>query len=400
MQTQSDFKPVGDSLLAMSAPVRVMPSLDRYPASFLHPASLHKMRNGMNLELLPWMCDDPEKGAIFLGDPTLYEGATIPGCLALLRLRDEYQRQLEEKLRQAAGEFGVDQLHVEDVMGLLFDSGIISVLVFVRQKDGWTAATNALAPPNRDTLANVTQPILRDLITPVAAYIVRQLASHSATWKHHVANKPLADVPYIDFIHGGAVERVEPGFSLGGKLRDFVQPDTAKPLHSQSPKLGEFIWLGSICSVVFVQDPELLPSRFREIGALIAVYSGLFDQLTAICGEVSRIAEDEDRRSIEELRQYEERIQMYFREMSGPSFTYKKDLRILRSNIYHQWEVAPLFERAQFLLATLNRRAAYRAERRAANATRVTNAILLIIAIATLLSVYNDASQIFERLWQ
>lgn len=390
--------PLGDMYLAMSAPVRIMSSLARYPARFLEPASLRAMRGAINDAGLAWESQDPANAAAFLGDPTLYEGVEIPGCLALLRFRPAGQQALEKALQSCAVSIDAGaKIIVDDVIGLLFDSGIVSVLVFVRHDGGWTAPAKLLGPDHRETFARIVQLELEGSLAPVAHLLARRVHKNERIGPDR-AEPTLAEVPYIDFITGGQMAAFDDELALEGSLRRYVQPDTPKRLRSQSPLQNEFVWLGSVCSVVFTVERAAFELRFREIATLIAVYSALFDQLTSICAEVSRVAELEHNQSLEELRRYEERINIYFREISGPSFTYKKDLRVLRSHIYTQWEVAPLFERAQFLLATLNRRTQDKRNRRAENSARITNVILLVLAAATLVSVFNDGLQMLDRL--
>ena len=407
--------PIDDAWLVVYAPVRLWNG--NQPASVIvhgdYEALKKRCINAFLEHRNDWSVVEPSEIAKrFFADPLLFESVSLPNCFAVLELR-------EQALERFKGDMALVDLVTERVDVFCFDSGTFIVAASLRQPGGWSGSfdCNIAHPVRRKEIGERTQTAFVIAIEAIASTILdsidtdllivsttNNLPNTRASRKEHLGRSALDQsnlrwkIPYMNFIVGGEMHGGEHRNHLSGELRHIVQPDSPAELDSQSPDHDEFVWLGSVYGVIFVKQGFNFKQKLQSIVILCATYSGVFDQLVQVSLKTSsHSTRTQITNDLDALLKLEERIERQLQQLVSPTATYVRKFRILGGHIYEQWEFDKMFQQVKFELGRLKLSEERRLRKSAARATKVTNAILLLMPLLALVSILNDALSLFDR---
>jgi hypothetical protein len=207
------------------------------------------------------------------------------------------------------------------------------------------------------------------------------------------------EIPYWNFIVCGQSESVGTACMLPTHLRGLIYPESAEPVTSQSPDDDEFVWLGSVHSLVFAKTSSDLLTRLELVTLISIMYSGVFDELLELSSRAcSKSHADCSSLSLDTIIKREEDVRRRLHMLLSPTNTFIRKHRVFGECIYYHWHFDQIIKEVDFELRTQRMREERRMQRDQAIASRVTNAILLTTALLTLASVLNDAVSLIRLL--
>jgi hypothetical protein len=308
-----------------------------------------------------------------------------------------------ENLRTRFDSGAIDGLEVVQVDGILFRTGLFSVNLMLRLPGGWQGekAMHLFGPTGQDKLAASVQAVFRQPLMELSAALATALRklknSTKQTLEKWAEAFETADlyIPSIHVVYGGALASCDAlNDYLDERYRPLFYMTDASRITSHSPNPHEFVRFGYAFSVV--ARKERLVERLEEAAFSVRLEHYMYAQLVSLCDFTEQQLSSDEPITADEAKRLRQMITENVNKLRSGAFTFRHELIVFQDRLYEVWFLDRLIARAHDTLQLLVEDRERVEQLRSVRRDRMLGAILVIIALFSLVSVAADAIQLMQ----
>jgi hypothetical protein len=437
MDTDSKVSLTGDADLIYHAPVDLLRPEDEF--NLLNEDVCRRLQPGNSQTINGWQCRPATLDNMMRGQSVLSPPQPPQELVGVFELGDHGRGGMKKALRarlQKAGLACADQLELKNVKVFLFSTVTLSISVHLQLACGWKRHADQLltffGPKARRE--NKGARVITDLLQygdddeavrqnrrdgPVTQ-LCQQVASVAAEVTSQEGLDVLADIPYYHVLYAGLSDVERPGTArLAEPFRKLLYlPGPAEP-QSQSPHLGEFVFLGDAFSIIAyreMDDGMAYAEAVSGVSDMIQICEFQYRQLARACDALQRRlhTKPEKRtvvssigrliknpffsdRHLESLYVLESRLQIRYDETTTSTFSRNHRILRLRDALLTRWGVSSLYQRANNLISAVRAAETRRRDRLVWGMNVALSIIAFLAIVDTLDAIFNIYEKLFGK---
>lgn len=389
----------GDACAAVLTCAQMLGPLEMLPEDLSRDELRRDLVAFLNDRALPFQATLLERQRAYLaGQGTNFVAAFEDAVIGLecidARVRDGFREALERHLGREA----VEGLEVASIHGILFRTGLLSVRVLMRLREGWRgdAVLRVLGEGARDAIASACSEMFPTALNSFKDGFAQCLRRRDGRKLERVASaieSRALSFPSIHIVYGGHAKACDGRIDfLDESYRRIFYMTSAARIGSHSPHPNEFVRFGYAFSLVACA--EEVETRVHEAALCVRIMHMLFYQLVGLCEFIETQSGDNCLLTSEQAKLARRGIVQSINRLRSGVYTYRHEMIVFQDRIYESWFLDRLVSRARDALQLLVDEREQVERRQQRQRDLALAALLAVIAVLSLVSVVADSMQI------